>query len=102
MFDRDIEQNNRETSLKQSQHRLMPFPEHTWNMWQLPRFLCHLPVRPPILPEKAGSVGCGERSEPHQSRKCLERCGSRWSPHPTLAIAGVTGSADGLFTSRKN
>jgi len=35
-------------------------------------------------------VGCGEPSEPYRSREDLERCGSRWSPHPTRYEAAET------------
>ena len=40
-----------------------------------------------------GSVGCGERSEPHRSGKMTgrERCGSLWSPHPTRR--GISGQS---------
>jgi hypothetical protein len=42
-----------------------------------------------------GSVGCGERSEPHRSGKMTgrERCGSLWSPHPTRR--GISGRSLG-------
>ena len=34
---------------------------------------------------KGSAVGCGERSEPHLSGECIDRCGSHWSPQPTPA-----------------